>query len=260
METKHYLSKKLTYSLFGSKYYHYVKSKKILLDYLIGRDYENIYNVLSRILSDNDTVIDVGANMGQYLTRISKFVTKGKIICIEPLHENVKALKYLKKFLSISNAEIIEKAIGDSESNRIITIPKLKGVPITTQASLITEKLPIGIDYESREVKTTTLDHIVESLKLNNVNFIKSDTEGFDSHVLRSGMMTVKKFKPILQVEESCFRPEMDWLFDIGYKAIKISNNKIVAIHSTDDEQQHKCETYLIPQNLLEHIQKKLMQ
>ena len=137
MKTKHFLSKKITYSLFGPRYYHAIKSKKILFDYLVGKDYEHIYDVLIKILSKDDIILDIGANMGQYLSRLSRFVKEGKIICIEPIPQNVVALNYLKKKLKITNSTIIAKAISNTSGLAKMTIPKLDGVPISTQATLL---------------------------------------------------------------------------------------------------------------------------
>ena len=254
MKTKHYLSKKFTYSLFGQKYYHIIKAKKILFDYLIGKDYDDIYKHISKILKEDDIILDIGANMGQYLSRLSKLNKKGKIISIEPVSENLKALNFMKNILRIKNAIIIDKAISDSPGLATLIIPRLNGIPITTQASLLNDTQFKESDKYEINVKTTTIDQIVNSLSLQKINFIKVDTEGFDSVVLKSGIKSIKKFMPLIKVEENCFKPEMKWLFEIGYKAFKFNIQKVVLINNFEDNIKYMNDTYLASKERLQEI------
>ncbi len=248
MKTKHYFSKKVTFSIFGPKYYHSIKANKILFDYLIGRDYDDIYSNTSQILTSDDNVFDIGANMGQYLSRLSKFIKNGKIISVEPIPQNVLALHQMKKFLKIENAVIIDRAISDKEGFSKITIPKMNGIPITTQASILENNSISKDEKEILEVRTTTIDNIAEELQLQNLKFIKTDTEGFDSVVLLSGSNTIKSFKPIIRVEESCFKPTMKWLFELGYKAFKFNSNRLIHIKNSDENLQFRGDTFLAPE------------
>lgn len=248
MKTKHYCSKKVTFSIFGPKYYHSIKAKKILFDYLIGRDYDDIYSNISKILTSEDNVFDVGANMGQYLSRLSRFVKEGKIICLEPIPQNVFALHQMKKFLKIENAVIIDNAISDKEGFSKITIPKMNGIPITTQASILESNSISNDEKEILEVRTTTIDKIAEELHLQNLKFIKTDTEGFDAVVLLSGCNTIKQFKPIIRVEENCFKPTMKWLFELRYKAFKFNSNRLIHIQNSDENLHFRGDTFLVPE------------
>ena len=102
-------------------------------------------------------------------------------------------------------------------------------------------------DKEVIEVETTTIDEIVESLGLNKINFIKIDTEGYDSIVLNSGYNTIRQFKPILKMEGNCFKPEIRWLFEMGYIAFKITKDKVVILNSQDENLKYNGDTYLTP-------------
>lgn len=254
MKTKNYFSKKLTYFIFGDKYYHNIKSKKILFDFIIGKDYDEINKYMSKIISSNDIILDIGANMGQYLSRFSKIIKNGKIVCIEPLPINVAALNSMKKYLDIKNVTIINKAISASIGKTNITIPRLKGIPITTQASLLDDDLTKGIEKEKIEVETTTIDEIVNSLKLPKVDFIKIDTEGFDSVVLNSGIDTIKKYKPLIRIEANCFKKETNWLFAIGYHAFKFKKYDLVSINNKEENMKISGDTFLATEEQLTKI------
>ncbi|MCH7974020.1 MAG: FkbM family methyltransferase [Bacteroidetes bacterium] len=194
--------------------------------------------------------------MGQYLSRLSKIVKRGKIISVEPIPSNIIALNFMKSILRIKNAIIINKAIAEKPGSAIITIPKMSGIPISTQASFIENLTLKESEKEKIEVETTTIDKIVDSLHLHKINFIKVDTEGFDSIALKSGANSIRKFMPLLKVEGSCFKPEMNWLFDLGYKAFKFKCNRVVLINNNDDNIKYKGDTYLSSKEQLDRILK----
>lgn len=254
MKTKHYLSKKITFAIFGEKYYHYVKSKKILLDFLLGRDYDEINSMISKILKVDSVVLDIGANMGQYLSRLSKIVKKGQIICVEPIPSNINALQSMKNYLRLNQCTIIAKAISEKIGRAVISIPKMNGVPITTQASLLNSTNNKSHEIEYIEVETTTIDIIVEEMKLTELTFIKVDTEGFDDIVIYSGIKSISKYKPILKVEGDCFGVKYSWIFDLGYKAFKLHDGKLVLLENEIDNKKYRGDTFLVHTDKIEEI------
>ena len=161
--------------------------------------------------------------------------------------------------LKITNSTIIAKAINSVSGVAKMAIPKLDGVPISTQATLL-NVLPSDNNYkEVIEVETTTIDEIVESLGLNKINFIKIDTEGYDSIVLNSGYNTICQFKPILKMENNCFTSELKWLFEMDYIAFKLIRGNLIILNCQDENLKFKGDTYLTPQNQLDTIKKKLI-
>lgn len=230
MNTKHYTQKKIIRTLFGENSYSKIKALKILLDYLVGKDYEQIYSHLSKMISNDAVVIDVGANMGQYLSRLSKIIKQGKIISIDPLPENIDALEKMQSLLRIKNSIIVHKAISDKVGIEKLAIPILNDVVIGTQARLY-EKVVTkenNVKFRFIDVLTTTLDNIYEEYNLKRVDFIKVDTEGADYIVLQSGKNLIKEFKPLIRIEQSCFSQELPWLFELNYIPFFIKNDTIV--------------------------------
>lgn len=256
MKTKHYLQKKIIFSVFGEKYYHKIKAKKILFDYLVGKDYDNIYRHISKILPNDSVVLDIGANMGQCLSRFSKIFKKGKIVSVEPLPVNLDALYDMQRILNIENSLIIPKAINRSIGSITISIPKINGIPITTQASLLDNIIILEEDKEKIEVLTTTIDEITASLKLNKVDYLKIDTEGFDSVVLESGKDTIKENLPLIRIENNFFESDLDWLVQIGYLPFKFVNDKFAIMNTYLDSTKFKGDTYLATEQNLTTIQK----
>ncbi len=254
MKTKHYYSKKTAYLVFG-KYYHNVKTLKIIADYLFGKDYDGIYKYLSIILPKDAIIIDIGANMGQYMSRMSSICENGKIISIEPMPVNISALHKMKYFLKNKNVYIINKAIASNIGTATVSTPILNNIPITTQSTLLTKKDPKGmLQYKNLEVKTTTIDYIAKQFSLSRLDFIKIDTEGLDNVVLNSGKKSICHFKPLLKIESNPFCKDNNWLFESGYHAFKFFDDKVVKIENDNDCSNFKGDTYLATQDRLTAI------
>jgi FkbM family methyltransferase len=54
---------------------------------------------------------------------------------------------------------------------------------------------------EATEVELRTLDSVVDSLKINQIDFIKIDVEGSELYALRGGKNAIAKFRPYVLVE-----------------------------------------------------------
>jgi len=253
MKTKNYYKKRLAFLFFGPKYYHTIKSKKILFDYLMGRDYSMIKSQLRFILKEDDVVFDVGANMGQYLLRLSKIVRSGTIVSVEPIPENLKALHYAVHLLRIPNCKIIPKAVSEKVGVSRMIIPKINKIPISTQATLKNIDLREN-DVEQVEVETTTLDILFEDLKLRTVDFIKVDTEGHDSIALASGKKMIHAFRPLIRLEENVFDGSFTWLFDLGYRAFAIVNGHTRMIETPAFAEGVEGDLFLATKDRLETI------
>lgn len=127
-----------------------------------------------------DIVLDVGAYVGMFTIKAAKMVgPNGLVVAIEPepywyslLEENTRGL---------GNVVLIKKAICDKEGYAKLFHSKTPGGDALIQA---------WKDYV--EVETTTLDKLVERLKLPKVDFIKMDAEGVELAVLRGAKNILK--------------------------------------------------------------------
>ena len=89
-----------------------------------GKDVEkNVKNVFFDNISEKDTVIDVGAHIGEYsLLASKKLRSNGQVISIEPLKE---ARKWLNRNLELNgclNTVVLECAIGNELQKRPLYI------------------------------------------------------------------------------------------------------------------------------------------
>jgi FkbM family methyltransferase len=223
LQVKHYWIKRVLNLFFNEKWYNKIKLAKIILNYKLGNRYEA--SPLFRYLFNSDsTMLDIGANVGQYACRLNDVVSDaGQIYSFEPVAINYGALNSMKKILKLRNVSIHNMGISNYVGEATINIPILEGGLVTgTLASL--KKYQDNIKSRTKTIDVTTVDSFVSENSIQNIDFIKSDTEENGNNVLEVGKQTITKFLPILSVEMfyniemSRENKHLNWLLELGYK------------------------------------------
>jgi FkbM family methyltransferase len=160
------------------------------------------------------TVVDVGANVGQWASALLNLLTPERFIIMEPIPDAFAVLE--KKFGNNPCVELHNLAIGERES-----VEKLKITRDTTGASLLQPseemRAVIGSNWaitSEIEVKMTTLDRLLADLP--EVSLLKIDVQGYEKPVLAGAKQTLAKTKFILV--ELNFMPQYDggsWFGDV---------------------------------------------
>ena len=183
----------------------------------LPRTYEKLNNSWFKSLGI-DTVLDIGANTGQFTRTILSLLPNCKIYSFEPLPD---CFEKLQEFANNhdNSVKAFNTGVGDQSGlmqfERNDASPSssfLKMTDIHKQAFPYTEK------SSTVEVKISKLDDICENLDLGISLFIKIDVQGYEDKVLKGGEKTVKKAK--LVIVETSFVPlyESQPLFDDIYK------------------------------------------
>jgi len=158
----------------------------------------------AKIISNHgiDTLLDIGANTGQYATLMRKLGYNKKIISFEPLADAFKQLNSnaLKDDLWIAN----NYAIGDEDGKTVINIAG------NSASSSMLKMLPSHInaapdsDYISNEeIEIKKLDSIFDVFCTPDSKIMmKVDTQGFERNVLDGAVESLKKIS-VIQLEMS---------------------------------------------------------
>jgi FkbM family methyltransferase len=114
------------------------------------------------------------------------------VIAIEPDPLNAEAFRRnLAEPIRDGRVKLIEKALWDTEGT--LTLHRADTSAETTAAIE-------SIHGEELIVPMTTLDRLIEELKLDRVDFIKMDIEGAEQAALRGAVETLKRHRPILAI------------------------------------------------------------
>ena len=178
---------------------------------LYGEWSEDEVRMYDALLSKDDVVIEVGANIGALTVPLSRRCKK--VFAFEPQAENFELLYRNLKANDILNVDAFMLAVGDK--NVEVSMPTLE--------ELDADHGVIG-DYGGPEVGSGSLrvqQRTIDDLSFNaRIAFIKMDCEGSERAVLVGAEKTIKRDAPLLYLENN--RPEkskplVKWLVDHDY-------------------------------------------
>ncbi len=184
----------------------FAKEDVILIQPNIGVLNEKIEKAYKVFDFKNKVVLDVGAYFGETAVIFHKFGAK-KVICVEPLKENVK---YILKNVVINdvNCEVINAAIGRKRGTMIMKVD-----PNTIQKS------GFGLTKGNYKIKVKSIT-FNEILKRYKIDIAKVDCEGCEINLIYSDKNLIKKVKKwIIEVHSNEIKNKLIELYSkLGYK------------------------------------------
>jgi FkbM family methyltransferase len=156
------------------------------------------------VLQPSDTVLDIGANYGYFGLLSSQFTekNKAKIIMFEA---NPHIIPYINKSLSINwfnlHAKVENLAVSDKPGKAQLSVLKNYIGSSSLQTieqldSYMHEKMQLEVQ-ETIDVATITIDEYCKINKIDDVNLIKMDIEGYEEKAYSGMRNIVKKSKNI---------------------------------------------------------------
>jgi len=154
-------------------------------------------------LSPGSVFIDVGANQGEFTLFAAKRLAHGTVYAFEPMSEMFGRLSRNVEENGFDNVRLIQAGLWSrSETKPLFTMPgrfgdgsRHKGLSTLFQSqerNVLAEVVPL-----------MTLDGFVQDENLTRLDAIKLDVEGAEHEVIRGGLDTIERFRPILLLEVS---------------------------------------------------------
>lgn len=171
-----------------------------------------------------DTLLDVGANSGQYAGLIRELGFVGTIHSFEPTTSAFNILN--KKSKSDKNWNVHKLAIGTNTGEVEINISENSfSSSILDIETLHVDSAPASRYISKEKVKIDTIDNLFPELTKNsNSVYLKIDTQGYESEVLKGADKSLRSIKCI-QLEMSMVPLyKNEWLFDDMMDYLKKKN------------------------------------
>jgi FkbM family methyltransferase len=138
-----------------------------------------------------DIVIDCGAHIGGF-TRVALNAGASLVVAIEPEQANLTAFRRnFAQEIKAGRVRMIAKGVWDT-TGRL-------SLHLSTVGDSHSAVIPQNAGKEEA-IQVTTLDALVESLKLSRVNFIKMDIEGSEQRALKGARKVLERFQPCLAI------------------------------------------------------------
>ena len=186
--------------------------------------------MFARYIPEDATVIDVGAQAGQFTKLFVSLAPKGHVYSFEPGEYARRILTTVVRLKGLRNVTIVPAGLSDQPGEAVLTSPVKKSGSIGFGLSHLGQHEGDQPGYATT-VSLITLDTFVAERRIQALDFIKVDIEGWEVHMLKGGIRTLERFRPpmLLEIcstflERAGSTPEDVWslLRPLGYRASSV--------------------------------------
>lgn len=147
-----------------------------------------------RFLENHDirTIIDIGANTGQFAAMIHRVCPASRILSFEPIADCFEGLQHT--LAGIPGSRAFKLALGDTNGpcvmNRSEFTPCSSMLPLT---GLVCKDHPDAAKITRENVQVAGLDDVLNGEELAPELLVKIDVQGYEDKVMRGGPLTLAK-------------------------------------------------------------------
>jgi FkbM family methyltransferase len=180
----------------------------------------HMHRLFEENIGQNSVSLDIGANIGTHSVKMAKLSTR--LLAFEPLRPSYTLLKENLRINGCSNAVVYEYALSDAVYSTEYKSVESKNIGGSV---LQDDHMTPGID----SIDVITLD----SLYLNQVDFMKIDVEGYEAKAIVGAIETIKHHRPTIVLECWDTYPnvslahtmkEHELLLSLDYSLTQVSN------------------------------------
>src|ERR1700678_2411186 len=146
-------------------------------------------HLITKICKPNGTFIDIGAHIGSIIADVHCNDPSIRIMAIEAVPEKAQNLRRKFPFIELHNC-----AVGETTGEMSFFVN-------TRRSGYSSLGRPSSIDTEATLQTTVQVEKLDNLVSSTNVDAIKIDVEGAELGVLRGGIDTLRKYRPILMFE-----------------------------------------------------------
>ena len=169
---------------------------------------EDIYGLNHLKLKYKYDIIDVGSSNGIFFKGLKYIGIKNKFIAFEPLKANKICLTKIKK--KNKNFNFYPIALGNKNTVFEIYIPQYQNYLLYNWSSYSKNECQRALKLRNFNINFDKLNFKKEKIKQKKLDFfklkptlIKIDVEGYENKVLLGAIKTIKKYKPVIYVENN---------------------------------------------------------
>ncbi|MDA9105990.1 FkbM family methyltransferase [Candidatus Pelagibacter sp.] len=158
-----------------------------------GKIHLTLDEIYKKKIKTNPIIFDVGANQGQSIERFLKIFNKPTIHAFEPIsfeYESLKIKYNIKKKIFLNNI-----ALGEKKKLGVLHVSKLTGnssliklVKNTQWLKLRSKQVNVSEDkyiIKKEDVKIDSIDNYCAKNKIQKIDLLKIDTQGYEDKVLK---------------------------------------------------------------------------
>jgi len=210
---------------------------------LVRPKHEDEVYFLPKIIGKGETVLEIGANYGQYARVMSKLVgANGQVHAFEPAQITYRNLVRNCKILGLKNVRPHRLALSDQPGVLNLFTPIKRDSTYGVAAASLTASPDKASAAET--VSVDTLDNFCRANHSDKVHFIRCDVEGAEYSMLMGGIETIEGSRPslLMEVHESemkrfghTFDMLMAFFETRNYACYKLNGNRLNEVTQLTD-------------------------
>ena len=179
-----------------------------------------------KLCENANYIFDIGANTGLY-SLIAKAINKNsEVYAYEPVERVFEKLKY-NNWINSFNIHCSSYAISNKNGKAIIyDDPNAEHIySVTVNKNMFSPEIPVV----EKEIKTITLDTVIEKENINRIDLIKIDVETHEPEVLEGYAKYIKEHQPSILIEilnDEVGKKVESLVKNINYLYFNIDENK----------------------------------
>ena len=159
--------------------------------------------VLDTFLGSESVFFDIGANQGEFTLFAAKRLTQGTVYAFEPTSEMFARLSRNVEENGFENVRLIQAGLWSESETKPIFTNRSRFSDGSRHEGLGTLFRTEERDSVVEVIRLTTLDSLARDEKLTRLDAMKLDVEGAEHEVIRGGLSTMERFRPVLLIEVS---------------------------------------------------------
>lgn len=201
-----------------------------------GKEWDAVLRPIVSVLlpQEEPAICEVGSNIGASLLQILAKKPRARVLSCEPSERFRPFLKRNLELAGFKNVEILPTLLGSKAGSMWL-------YNNASSASVV------SADYDGHEprgkqlAEMTTLDEVLRNR--DPVDFIKTDTDGFDFEVLHGAEETLRRDQPVLHFEFdvdllSSPLADLRWLQGLGYRRLTCLEPEGALLGMTEEPEQ----------------------
>jgi FkbM family methyltransferase len=208
--------------------------------FLFGKFQSHITKNSFLKINKDDTIIDIGANVGLMTLQFAKLVPNGKVYAFEP---TFYALERLKKNLELNptlsvNVSVFNSFVSEF-SNSNPNIVAFSSWKVNGERGANDHPVHLGTPKATDGVPAISLNDFVENNKLEKIDFIKIDTDGHEYEVFKGAAIAIAKYRPkiifeiglyVMEEKNISFEFYYTYFKELNYKLIDTKSEKVISL------------------------------
>jgi FkbM family methyltransferase len=178
-----------------------------------------------------NTVVDIGANRGQFALCVRRLYPQAQIFSFEPLRR--PALSWMRLFESDPRARLFKKAVAAQAGSATMHVSRWDvSSSLLPIAQAQHENFPFTEEASRETVETTTLDTCIDAGNIRDPALLKLDVQGSELAALRGCSTLLDRFRHVyveasfveLYVGQALATEVIQFLFERGFHLMCVAN------------------------------------